>query len=183
NVWRVCPGPRIAERLMDRLASAAYAGTMPREMPESQHFSPIPFDAHRIRAAAVYCSDGRFGEQIDDLLHKTLQLPRYDRLAIPGGAACLAGHFNAYREEEGVAEQLRFLLTVHEVRRVILVAHQDCAYYTQWLRISPLQLESRQREDLVRAIRRVKRFGIDLDVQAYFARRQGDRVSFERVDV
>ena len=72
--------------------------------------SPIPFDSRRIQAAAVYCSDGRLGEQVDDLLQHALQLPRYDRLAVPGGAACLAGHFSTYREEEGVIEQLRFLV-------------------------------------------------------------------------
>jgi hypothetical protein len=149
----------------------------------ARHESLIPFDSNRIGAAAVYCSDGRFGEQVDDLLLNTLKLPRYDRLVVPGGAACLAGHFATYREEEGVAEQLRFLLTVHEVRQVILIAHQDCAYYTQWLHVPALQLEARQREDLGKAVRHVKRFGSDLEVQAYFARRQGDRVSFERVGV
>jgi hypothetical protein len=51
-----------------------------------------PFEAQRIAAAAVYCSDGRFGEQMDEFLHTALRLPRYDRVAIPGGAACLAGH-------------------------------------------------------------------------------------------
>ncbi|MSR56997.1 MAG: hypothetical protein EXS05_04925 [Planctomycetaceae bacterium] len=155
---------------------------MPSHSELTDHSSPIPFDANRIGAAALYCSDGRFGEQVDHLLHNTLQLPRYDRLAVPGGAACLAGHFHAYREEEGVAEQLRFLLQVHDVRKVILIAHQDCAYYTQWLHVAPLQLESRQREDLAKAIRHVKRFGIDIEVAAYFARRTGEeQVTFEQV--
>ena len=147
------------------------------------HDSPIPFDPQRIGAAAVYCSDGRFGEQVDDLLFNTLNLPRYDRLVVPGGAACLAGHFNTYREEEGVAQQLKFLLKVHAVRQVILIAHQDCAYYTQWLNIPAMQLEARQREDLGKAVRHVRRFGKDLDVSAYYARREGDRVSFEPVAV
>ena len=49
--------------------------------------SSVRFDPHRIRAAAVYCSDGRFGDQFDDLLQNALNLPRYDRLAIPGGSA------------------------------------------------------------------------------------------------
>src|SRR5215470_6624329 len=138
--------------------------------------SSVPFDSNRIGAAAVYCSDGRFGEQVDELLFKTLKLPRYDRLAVPGGAACLAGHFAAYREEEGVSEQLRFLLNVHEIRQVVLIAHEGCAYYTQWLHVPPTQLEARQHEDLAKAIRHVKRFGIDISVSAYFARRQGDRV-------
>lgn len=147
------------------------------------HGSSIPYDSNRIGAAAVYCSDGRFGEQVDDLLFNTLKLPRYDRLAVPGGAACLAGHFTAYREEEGVAEQLRFLLSVHEVRQVVLIAHQGCAYYSDWLHVPPQQLEARQLEDLAKAIRHVKRFSIDIDVSAYFARRQGERVTFERVEL
>ena len=145
--------------------------------------SSIPFDTSRIGAAAVYCSDGRFGEHVDELLFGTLKLPRCDRLAIPGGAACLAGHFAAYREEEGVSEQLRFLVNVHEIRQVILIAHEGCAYYSEWLHVPPTQVEDRQREDLVKAIRHVKRFGIDIDVSAYFARRQGEGVVFERADV
>ena len=72
--------------------------------------SSVRFDENRIRAAAIYCSDGRFGEQCDDFLHNALQLPRYDRLAVPGGAACLAGHFLAHREEDALVEQLRFLI-------------------------------------------------------------------------
>jgi len=145
--------------------------------------SAVPYDSTRIGAAAVYCSDGRFGEQVDELLFKTLKLPRYDRLAVPGGAACLAGHFAAYREEEGVSEQLRFLLNVHEIRQVVLIAHEGCAYYTQWLHVPPTQLEARQHKDLAKAIRHVKRFGIDIAVSAYFARRQGTVVAFERVEV
>ena len=149
--------------------------------PNTVHESPIPFDRNRIRAAAVYCSDGRFGEQVDELLLNRLALPRYDRLVVPGGAACLAGHFGAYREEEGVAEQLRFLLAVHDVRQVILIAHQDCAYYTEWLHVPPLQLEARQHEDLHKAVRHVRRLGADLEITAFFARRRDAQVWFEPV--
>ena len=168
---------------MDPDGSRGYADEMPTDPSHRPIRSSIPFDANRIGAAAVYCSDGRFGEQVDELLFQALKLPRYDRLAVPGGAACLAGHFAAYREEEGVSEQLRFLVNVHEIRRVVLIAHEACAYYTEWLHVPPTQLESRQREDLSKAIRHVQRFGIDLDVSAYFARRQGDGVAFERVEV
>lgn len=154
---------------------------MPVTAQEFVYDSPIPFDGNRIGAVAVYCSDGRFGEQVDDLLTE-LKLPRYDRLAVPGGAACLASHFKAYREEEGVAEQLRFLVQVHAVRQVVLIAHEGCAFYTQWLNISPLQLEARQHDDLTKAIRRVERFGNNIEISAYFARRDGERITFERVE-
>ena len=105
--------------------------------PQPVYDSAIPFDAARMGAAAVYCSDGRFGEQCDDFLHNALGLPRYDRLAVPGGAACLAGYFATYREEDAVLEQLKFLIEVHELRRVVLIAHQDCAFYTTRLEVSP----------------------------------------------
>jgi len=168
---------------MDPDTSRGYADGMTTNPQDRPIQSSIPFDASRIGAAAVYCSDGRFGEQVDELLFTILKLPRCDRLAVPGGAACLAGHFAAYREEEGVSEQLRFLVDVHQIRQVILIAHEGCAYYTEWLHIPPTQLEIRQREDLAKAIRHVQRFGIDIDVAAYFARRQKDGIAFERVEV
>jgi len=164
---------------MDGDASHVYSDVMAPSVDDRGYLSPYPFDFNRIRAAAVYCSDGRYGEHFDDLLQNVLQLPRYDRLAVPGGAACLAGHFHAYREEEGVAEQLRFLVQIHDVRRIVLIAHQDCAYYSTWLKVPPLQVESKQREDLVKAIRHVRRLGSDIDVQAFFARRDGERILFE----
>jgi len=144
----------------------------------------MPFDAERVRAAAVYCSDGRYGEQFDELMHTELQLPRYDRLAVPGGSACLASHFQTYREAEGVAEQLRFLVDVHGLERVVLIAHQDCAFYSQRLKVSPLQLESQQHDDMRKAVRRVRSIGPQLKIDAYFARQTyTGMVQFEVVDV
>ena len=145
--------------------------------------SSIPFSTNRVRAAAMYCSDGRFGEQVDQLLHDGLDLPCYDRLAVPGGAACLAGHFYAYREEEAVVEQLRFLINVHKLQRLVLVAHENCAFYTERLHISPVVLETQQYDDLVKAVGRVRQqFGRQLDVTAVFARLDGDSVCFEMME-
>jgi hypothetical protein len=145
--------------------------------------SSIGYKSNRVQAVAVYCSDGRYGEQIDEFLSRGLGLPRYDRLAVPGGAACLAGHFYTYREEEGVLEQLRFLVSVHKVRRVVLIAHQNCAFYSDRLHVAPLHLETRQHEDLMKATRRVQRFGLDLQIDVFFARLNGDVVCFESFDV
>jgi hypothetical protein len=146
--------------------------------------SSLPFDANRIRAAAVYCSDGRFGEQFDDLLHNALQLPRYDRLAVPGGAACLARHFATYREEEGVIEQLRFLINVHGLEHVVLIAHENCAFYSKRLHVSPLQLETQQREDMKKAVQQVRLLSKTLTVRAFFARIDWNgMVQFESVEL
>ena len=136
--------------------------------------SSVRFEEDRIRAVALYCSDGRFGEQIDDFLHNGLRLPRCDRLVVPGGAASLAGHFLAFREEEGLLEQLRFLIRVHDLQRVVLVAHQDCAFYTERLHVPPPQLEARQREDLQAAAERLRSFSRSLVVDQFFARKHAD---------
>ncbi len=157
---------------------------MPHEDDQPFYESPVPFDSERIRAAAVYCSDGRLGEQFDDLLQNALGLPRYDRLAVPGGAACLASHFVTYREEQGVVEQLRFLIDVHGLERVVLIAHENCAFYSRRLRVSPLQLETQQREDMNKAVRRVRSLSKDLTVNAFFARANWQGiVQFASVDL
>ena len=127
----------------------------------------------------MYCSDGRVGEQMDGFLHEGLSLPRYDRLACPGGPAALAGRLMAFWECRGVEDQLRFLVRSHKLQQVVLIAHQGCVYYSGRLAIPARSLEAEQRKDLVQAAATVQRIGEDLRVLAYFARRVGDRVRFE----
>ena len=147
----------------------------------SVYESVVPFEGERIKAAALYCSDGRWGEQFDDFLHNALGLPRYDRVAIPGGPACLAGHFAAYREEDAVKAQLEFLISAHQIQRVALIAHQDCAFYTTFLDVSSIGLAEQQREDLLKAAARVRELGRDLTVDTYFAAIEDGVITFEPV--
>lgn len=144
--------------------------------------SSIRYEASRIHAAALYCSDGRVGEHFDDFLQNGLNLPRYDRVSLPGGPACLAGHPQANLEEKGVIDELHFLVEVHKLRRIILIAHQSCAFYSTRLELKEPRLELVQRADLVRAAAYVHRVtGIE-NITAYFARLKDDKVVFEPVD-
>jgi hypothetical protein len=145
--------------------------------------SSFPFEPERIRAAAVYCSDGRYGEQFDDFLHHSLRLPRYDRVAIPGGAACLAGHFASYREEAAGLEQIRFLVESHELERMVLIAHESCGFYTKLLRLPEIGLRQRQEADLVAAAQRLRSQHPRLYVSAYVAVRDAGLVRFDPVGV
>ena len=139
----------------------------------AEFVSDIPFDGQRIGAAAVYCSDGRYGEQMDDFLHHSLGLPRYDRVAIPGGGACLCGYPAAIREEGALDRQLRLLIKVHGLRQIVLIAHQDCAFYST-IRWRNSSLEKQQFEDLAKAARRIRKFAFFLDINAYFAQIRGN---------
>jgi hypothetical protein len=143
------------------------------------YISRHPFDNRRVGAAAVYCSDGRYGEQMDEFLHEGLGLPRYDRVATPGGAACLARASAAYYEKESLEKQLRFLIEAHELRKVVLIAHQDCGFYRQlWL--GDISMASAQEKDLALAAERIRTYAGALEVEAYFARPTGSRVEFDR---
>src|SRR5262249_36884996 len=140
--------------------------------------SRIPFDDQRIHAAAIYCSDGRFGEQMDEFVQQHLGLPRYDRLAIPGGAACLAGHLSTHHERAALEKQLRFLVDVHKLDHLILIAHQDCAFYRDiWL--AGRTLAQQQEFDLKVAADFMRGWSSALQVETYFAKKVEGRIVFE----
>lgn len=144
--------------------------------------STLRYDSARIHAAALYCSDGRLGEHFDDFLQNKLMLPRYDRLCLPGGPACAAGHPQAHLEQDGVVDELNFLVEVHKLKRIVLIAHSGCAFYTNRLELKEPRLELVQKADLVRAAAFVHRVtGID-KIEAYFARLTESNVTFERVE-
>jgi hypothetical protein len=150
---------------------------------QSTYESRLPYEVDRIHAVAIYCSDGRLGEHFDDFLQHGLSLPRYDRVTLPGGPACLAGHPQAHLEEQGVVDELKFLVEVHGLKRIVLIAHQGCAFYGTRLDLREPRLELVQRADLVRAAAFVHRVtGLDA-VDGYFARLVDGRIRFERVQV
>lgn len=140
-----------------------------------------PFNPDRIGAAAVYCSDGRIGAHCDDFLKTALGLPRYDRLVLPGGAGCLAGYFATYREADALVGQLEFLIEAHALQRIVLIAHEDCAFYTKRLNMASKHLEQKQREDLRKAASRIRGLPHPPVVEAYFAQIAAGRVYFAAV--
>jgi hypothetical protein len=141
--------------------------------------SNIPYDADRIRAAAIYCSDGRFGEQVDEFLHEGLKLPRYDRLALPGGPACFSGSLHSFWEGQSAERQLDFLCRVHGLEKLVVIAHAGCAFYLDWLKVKPEDLEARQLEDMTKAVARTRHRHPKLRVAAYLARRDEDAIRFD----
>lgn len=146
--------------------------------------SPKKYEAERIHAAAIYCSDGRFGAHFDRFLTDGLGLPRYDRVALPGGPANLAGHTEAHVTEQGVVDELKFLVEAHELERVVLIAHQSCAFYSARLQLPEPFLEHQQRIDLLKAKQYIKRITGISQIEAYFARvDEEDHVTFEAVVV
>jgi hypothetical protein len=136
---------------------------------EMDYHSPVEYNQERIHAAAVYCSDGRVGEHFDDFLHNGLGLPRYDRVALPGGPARLAGYADALIDERAVLDELRFLADAHGLVRVILIQHEGCAFYQHRLGIDGDDLRPLQDADLAKAADAI-RDATDLSqIEGYYA--------------
>ena len=152
---------------------------MTRQPERMIHESQLPFRDEPIASAAVYCSDGRLGDHVDDLLHHRLEVAQFDRLAVPGGPAVLVEHAPCFFEMQSLTRQLQFLVEAHQLRRVLLIAHQGCLFYLDRLRVSPQDLESHQRRDLQEAAGRVRQMFHGLSVHAIFAHVDGQRVRFE----
>jgi hypothetical protein len=151
--------------------------------PSRVYRSSTPLVHERVGAAAIYCSDGRYNEQFDEFLHIKLGLPRYDRVVVPGGAACLAGDIGAWRDEEAVAEQIRFLIESHGLQRIVMIAHRGCGFYLKKLHVAEASVRHRQESDLQRAAERIRTLSTGVRVEAYVASAEGDAVVFESIDV
>jgi hypothetical protein len=78
-------------------------------------------------------------------------------------------------------KQLRFLIHAHELHRVVLIAHQDCAFYKH-LKLWNTTVEQQQFADLRKVARTVKAYADGVAVDAFFARKVDGRVRFERVE-
>lgn len=147
------------------------------------YLSRIPYVSERIHAAAIYCSDGRVGEHFDDFVQNGLKLPRYDRIALPGGPACLAGYPQARLEEEGVIGELKFLVEAHKLTQIVLIQHQGCAFYKQRLTVREQSVEQLQQADLARAAYVIRHATGLAAIDGYFARNTSEGISFENVSL
>jgi len=150
---------------------------------QAEYQSGLPFNASGIDTLAVYCSDGRFGVQVDDFLQSALRMPRCDRLVIPGGPGCLAGYFAAFHEEAAAKEQIKFLVRCHKLTRIVLIGHDDCGFYKHQLNLTDSDVSGRQSEDLVKVAHRLRLLVGEVRIEAFMARKRGDRVWFGQVDL
>jgi carbonic anhydrase-like protein len=119
----------------------------------------------------VCCSDHRFQTGIQEFLSQGLRIENYDLLAIPGGPQCLTLVEYLPKFSWVGWRWTRFLLEDHELKRLILVGHQDCSWYNDLplhLHESP-EPRKRQEQDLRRAKLAITKELPHMNVETYFA--------------
>ena len=108
-------------------------------------------------------------------------IPRYDRWAVPGGPAWLVQRDGGSHLYQATREQLDFLVRVHELERVILIAHYGCAFYRELLHQEPDACLPTQTTDLHAAARNLSSGFPGLQVETYLAVQKGKTISFHEV--
>ncbi len=154
----------------------------PHESSESFR-STMRFQVHRVRAAAIYCSDGRYGDQFDEFLHECLGLPCYDRVALPGGAGAIAGHIESMRSEDALISEMEFLIRSHDLERIVLIAHEGCGYYQKRLLLPPRAVPQAQERDMCRAAAVLGKIKPSLEISAHLATVSDGIVEFSALPI
>jgi hypothetical protein len=139
--------------------------------------SEAPFEASYPPVLAIYCSDGRYAEACDWFIEHHLGVSRFDQFAVPGGAAWLCLDYDRVWEHELARRYLQFLIRAHDIRRVIMIAHENCGFYRE-RGVSPDKVREVQIADLRTAQRVLMGWFPHLRVESFLAQPVGDRVGF-----
>jgi hypothetical protein len=123
-------------------------------------------------ALVIHCGDHRLQGAFNEFLNKKLGLGgNYDLMVVPGGPQSLTLAEYLPKFSWASWRWFRFFVENHEISRLILIQHQDCA----WYRNLPLHLHSshepreRQEEDLRRIGQALKKDFPELKLELYFA--------------
>ena len=153
-------------------------------MPAANYQSSLTWDPQRPETLVISCVDGRWYQHVQEFARVHLGAgQRTDFMAVPGGIEPLTladitpKDFNFFRR------RLEALVEAHSTRRIVAIAHQDCAWYRA-VTSGSSDLRAKQVADLRRAAALMREMFEHVVVEIYFARRgeaNGKTVVFDAV--
>jgi hypothetical protein len=150
-------------------------------MSTSAFVSRVPYESSHPTVLAVYCSDGRFTDAVEDLAQH-LGHERIDTLTLPGGPGLLNRGSADYLESEMVMRAAKFLIQGHHITEVLLLAHAGCGYYQKRHgAFGPNFVAEQQLTDLRTASKELRKAYPQLTVRLYFVHPQGSDIHFAPV--
>jgi len=148
--------------------------------------STIPWNPGRPDTVIISCVDGRWRAQIQEFTVNCLKADLHaDFLAVPGGIEPLTLFDHVPKDFNFFRRRLESIVEAHGTKRIVAIAHQDCAWYKE-RKLSSLTIDLRERQicDLRRVAARLREMLPDITVETYYARLDGTdpgRVVFEPV--
>ncbi|HUI79505.1 MAG TPA: carbonic anhydrase [Bryobacteraceae bacterium] len=123
------------------------------------HFDSPP-EVYTADACVITCFDARFDQAIRKFL-KRRGVVLFDHVKIPGSAKPWAAE-DADGAGDFLLQAVRTSMRLHNPRRAVIVAHNDCGAYPG---VAPEVVAG----DAVRAARFLRKAEPSLDVESYFA--------------
>ena len=120
---------------------------------QSIYESTVPWNQSRPDTVIISCVDGRWRAQIQDFTINYLKADLHaDFLAVPGGIEPLTLFDRVPKDFNFFRRRLEALIESHGTKRIVAIAHQDCAWYKAQ-RVFGFQVDLRDRQiaDLTRA--------------------------------
>lgn len=129
----------------------------------------------------IHCSTHNFRIFFTEFLTQHLKLAAYDLLAVPGGIQVLTLIHFMPKVASMARKWVEFLVEKHGIKRIVIIGHEDCAWYRDF-RFGPIHinLKDRQLKDMLAVGADLRRLGTAVDI--YFARPEGGRVAFTKID-
>ena len=153
---------------------------------ESVYESSLPWDAERPHTVVITCVDGRWYQHCQEFARVHLGAgARTDVMAVPGGIEPMTLFDLVPKDFNFFRRRIQALVAAHGTRRIVAIAHQDCAWYrARQIGRVRIDLRSRQIADLRRAAARLHEMFDGIIVETYFARLTGanpEHVVFDSV--
>jgi hypothetical protein len=129
----------------------------------------------------IACSDGRVAPALDALQHR-LHIEDADLLLLPGGPLALT---RTGAERRVTRDQVSLQLEFHDIRRIVLVSHQDCLAYERALGGLGFDQQRILARDLLRVKADLENDYLGVDVECYVIpwHETAERASFGRAQL
>jgi carbonic anhydrase len=135
---------------------------------------------HQCEAAVISCIDFRLHKAVHEFLKAEGLEGQYDYITEPGVQLTLVRRHSDIRNFHNLTERIAKSQRLHDIKRIILIAHTDCGAYrdflakSQKLGVPEIRL---LRHHLAVAVDELKAIFPNLPAECYIAYMQGDKVS------
>ena len=132
-------------------------------------------------ALIIHCVDDRFQDAFERFIAEELKIFVYNPIVIAGGALALASdHFARFGY---IWDQIEFFIGDRGINRVILINHEDCAWYGfEHPDFKPGELKDRGRTDLSAAAANIRDKFPQVEVICFWAELSGESISFHKIN-
>lgn len=135
------------------------------------------------QALVIHCGDPRFQDAFRRFITEELGYRNYVPIVIGGGVHAFGVQSFLPKNFKILWEQIKFFVKEGRIRNVVIINHDDCAWYKKMKGYHPMvRLATRGKLDLVVAARTILRDFAGVTVRSYWASLEGDAISFSEVN-